>query len=187
MEGLGEIGLIGENFDGNLERVRGDGSESRSGGSDNVEGASGDEQDVPPDPSSSSRRRQKYHRHTPYQIQELEASFKDNPHPDEKERLALGKKLNLENKQVKFWFQNRRTQMKTQIERHENAVLKQENDRLRIENIAMKEAIRAPVCNNCGGQVILGDIHQSMNTISESRTPGYETNSVGYRFLLTSS
>ncbi|KAI3517653.1 hypothetical protein L1887_16868 [Cichorium endivia] len=158
MEGLGEIGLIGENFDGNLGRVRGDGSESRSGGSDNVEGASGDEQDVPPGPSSSSRRRQKYHRHTPYQIQELEASFKDNPHPDEKERLALGKKLNLENKQVKFWFQNRRTQMKTQIERHENAVLKQENDKLRIENIAMKEAIRAPVCNNCGGQAILGDI-----------------------------
>ncbi|CAI9295682.1 unnamed protein product [Lactuca saligna] len=158
MEGLGEIGLIGENFEGNLGRVRGDGSESRSGGSDNVEGASGDEQDVPPGPSSSSRRRQKYHRHTPYQIQELEASFKDNPHPDEKERLALGKKLNLENKQVKFWFQNRRTQMKTQLERHENAILKQENDKLRIENIAMKEAIRSPVCNNCGGQAILGDI-----------------------------
>ncbi|KAI3735125.1 hypothetical protein L6452_14613 [Arctium lappa] len=39
-------------------------------------------------------------------------SFKDNPHPDEKERLALGKKLNLENKQIKFWFKNRRTQMK---------------------------------------------------------------------------
>ncbi|KAM0047352.1 putative transcription factor & lipid binding HD-SAD family [Helianthus debilis subsp. tardiflorus] len=159
MEGLGGIGLIGENFEGNIGRVRGDGSESRSGGSDNIEGASGDEQDIPAGPSSSSRsRRQKYHRHTPYQIQELEASFKDNPHPDEKERLALGKKLNLENKQVKFWFQNRRTQMKTQLERHENAILKQENDKLRIENIAMKEAIRAPVCNNCGGQAILGDI-----------------------------
>ncbi|KAK9063210.1 hypothetical protein SSX86_017080 [Deinandra increscens subsp. villosa] len=158
MEGIGGIGLIGENFEGNLGRVRGDGSESRSGGSDNLEGGSGDEQDIPAGPSSSSRRRQKYHRHTPYQIQELEASFKDNPHPDEKERLALGKKLNLENKQVKFWFQNRRTQMKTQLERHENAILKQENDKLRIENIAMKEAIRAPVCNNCGGQAILGDI-----------------------------
>ncbi|KAI3815827.1 hypothetical protein L1987_15510 [Smallanthus sonchifolius] len=158
MEGHGEFGLIGENFEGNIGRVRGDGSESRSGGSDNLEGASGDEQDVPAGPSSSSRRRQKYHRHTPYQIQELEGSFKDNPHPDEKERLALGKKLNLENKQVKFWFQNRRTQMKTQMERHENAILKQENDKLRMENIAMQEAIRAPVCNNCGGQAMVGDI-----------------------------
>ncbi|KAF5805521.1 putative transcription factor & lipid binding HD-SAD family [Helianthus annuus] len=159
MEGLGDhVGLIGENFEANLGRVRGDGSESRSGGSDNVEGASGDEQDIPAGPSSGLRPRQKYHRHTPYQIQELEASFKDNPHPDEKERLALGKKLNLANKQVKFWFQNRRTQMKTQMERHENAILKQENDKLRIENIAMKEAIRAPVCNNCGGQAMVGDI-----------------------------
>nr|XP_043630291.1 homeobox-leucine zipper protein ANTHOCYANINLESS 2 [Erigeron canadensis] len=161
MEGLGEMGLIGENFEGgNIGRVvrAGDGSESRSGGSDNLEGASGDEQDVPAGPSSSSRRRQKYHRHTPHQIHELEASFKDNPHPDEKERLALGKKLNLENKQVKFWFQNRRTQLKTQLERHENSILRQENDKLRIENVAMKEAIKAPVCNNCGGQAILGDI-----------------------------
>ncbi|XP_076915064.1 homeobox-leucine zipper protein ANTHOCYANINLESS 2-like [Bidens hawaiensis] len=155
MEGIG--GMIGENFEGsNLGRIRGDGSESRSGGSDNLEGASGDEQDVPVGPSSSSRRRQKYHRHTPYQIQELEASFKDNPHPDEKERLALGKKLNLEKKQVKFWFQNRRTQMKTQLERYENAILKKTNDDLRIQNVAMKEAIRAPICNNCGGQAILG-------------------------------
>ncbi|KAI7745031.1 hypothetical protein M8C21_022267 [Ambrosia artemisiifolia] len=159
MEGVGDhVGLIGENFEGNIGRVRGDGSDSKSGGSDNVEGASGDEHDIPVGPSSNTRRRQKYHRHTAYQIQELEASFKDNPHPDEKERLALGKKLNLSNKQVKFWFQNRRTQMKTQMERHENAILKQENDKLRIENVAMKEAIRTPVCNNCGGQAMVGDI-----------------------------
>lgn len=38
--------------------------------------------------------------------------FKMNNHPDEKERLELGKRLSLEGKQVKFWFQNRRTQMK---------------------------------------------------------------------------
>ncbi|KAK1424273.1 hypothetical protein QVD17_19598 [Tagetes erecta] len=74
MEGLGGMGLIRENFEGNLGRVRGDESECMSGGSDNLEGASGDEQDVSDGPSSSSRnRRQKYHCHTPYQIQELEA------------------------------------------------------------------------------------------------------------------
>ncbi|MFS8029579.1 putative transcription factor homeobox-WOX family [Helianthus anomalus] len=67
--------------------------EEHDAGTCNIEGASGDEQDIPAGPSSSSRsRHQKYHRHTSYQIQELEASFKDNPHPDEKERLALGKK-----------------------------------------------------------------------------------------------
>lgn len=38
--------------------------------------------------------------------------FKECPHPDEKQRLELSRKLGLEIKQVKFWFQNRRTQMK---------------------------------------------------------------------------
>lgn len=38
--------------------------------------------------------------------------FKECPHPDEKQRLELSKRLCLETRQVKFWFQNRRTQMK---------------------------------------------------------------------------
>lgn len=37
-------------------------------------------------------------------------------------------------------------------------MLKQDNDKLRMENIAMKEAIRNPVCNSCGGPASLGDI-----------------------------
>ncbi|KAK3039273.1 hypothetical protein RJ639_027977, partial [Escallonia herrerae] len=145
MEGLGEMGLMG--------RIRDDEYES----SDNLEGASRDDQDAPA-PSAKSMRKKKYHRHTPYQIQELESSFKRNPHPDEKERLELGKKLSLESKQVKFWFQNRRTQMKTQLERHENAMLKQQNDKLRIENISMKEAMRNPICSSCGSSAILGEV-----------------------------
>ncbi|MED6171984.1 hypothetical protein PIB30_045902 [Stylosanthes scabra] len=42
----------------------------------------------------------------------LTCFFKECPHPDEKQRLELSKRLVLENKQVKFWFQNWRTQMK---------------------------------------------------------------------------
>lgn len=38
--------------------------------------------------------------------------FKECPHPDEKQRLELSRRLCLETRQVKFWFQNRRTQMK---------------------------------------------------------------------------
>lgn len=46
----------------------------------------------------------------------------------------------------------------TQIERHENVALKQEYDKLRVENIAMKDALRNPMCQNCGGQAILGEV-----------------------------
>ncbi|KAG9156169.1 hypothetical protein Leryth_015572 [Lithospermum erythrorhizon] len=149
MEGIGEMGMIGENFDtGAMTRgAREEDSDSKFG-SDNMEGPSGNDHDGP---EAKSSKMKKYHRHTPYQIQELEASFKDNPHPDEKARLELGRRLNLENKQVKFWFQNRRTQMKTQLERYENAILKQENDKLRIENIAIKDAIRESTLSQlCG-------------------------------------
>ncbi|KAK6155754.1 hypothetical protein DH2020_010002 [Rehmannia glutinosa] len=142
MENLGEMGLIRENYDtGLIGRTREDEFESRSG-SDNFETASGDDQNTSENKSS---KRKKYHRHTAFQIQELEAAFKDNPHPDEKGRLELGKRLGLENRQ-------------TQLERHENSILKQENDKLRIENIAMKEAMRSPMCENCGCPAILGEV-----------------------------
>ena len=106
--------------------------------------------------------------------------FKECPHPDEKQRLELSKRLCLETRQVKFWFQNRRTQMKvcffsllsfvlknyllnqilcqTQLERHENALLRQENDKLRAENMSIREAMRNPTCNICGGPAMLGEV-----------------------------
>ncbi|URD76384.1 Homeobox-leucine zipper protein [Musa troglodytarum] len=133
-------------------RNKEDENDSRSE-SDNLEAISGDDTD-----QVNPRKKKRYHRHTPLQIQELEALFKECPHPDEKQRLELSKRLNLETRQVKFWFQNRRTQMKTQIERHENSILRQENDKLRAENMAIREAARNPVCNSCGGPAMLADI-----------------------------
>lgn len=44
------------------------------------------------------------------------------------------------------------------MERYQNSVLKQQMEQLVIENIRMKEAIRNPTCNNCGGPAILGDV-----------------------------
>ncbi|XP_010255501.1 PREDICTED: homeobox-leucine zipper protein ANTHOCYANINLESS 2 [Nelumbo nucifera] len=153
MEGQGEAGQIGEKLDSTVVgRNREDEYESRSG-SDNMEGASGDDQD-----GDNPPRKKRYHRHTPQQIQELEALFKECPHPDEKQRMELSKRLCLESRQVKFWFQNRRTQMKTQLERHENTILRQENDKLRAENMSIREAMRNPICSNCGGPAMLGDI-----------------------------
>ncbi|OEL19782.1 Homeobox-leucine zipper protein ROC6 [Dichanthelium oligosanthes] len=158
---MSRMGLMGGGGSGSagegdsLGRGREDENDSRSG-SDNVDGASGDELD--PDNSNPRKKKKRYHRHTPQQIQELEAVFKECPHPDEKQRMELSKRLNLESRQVKFWFQNRRTQMKTQIERHENALLRQENDKLRAENMTIREAMRNPICASCGGAAVLGEV-----------------------------
>ncbi|KAI3449166.1 hypothetical protein Pfo_005831 [Paulownia fortunei] len=156
MEGQGELARIGENYESSNvggRRSRDEEHESRTG-SDNMEGASGDDQDAADKPP----RKKRYHRHTPQQIQELEGLFKECPHPDEKQRLELSKRLCLETRQVKFWFQNRRTQMKTQLERHENSILRQENDKLRAENMSIREAMRNPICTNCGGPAMIGEI-----------------------------
>ncbi|KAK6918421.1 START domain [Dillenia turbinata] len=155
MEGQGEVTRMGENFESTIgRRSREDQEHESRSCSDNLEGASGDDQDAADNPP----RKKRYHRHTPQQIQELEALFKECPHPDEKQRLELSKRLCLETRQVKFWFQNRRTQMKTQLERHENQILRQENDKLRAENMAIRDAMRNPICSNCGGAAMLGEI-----------------------------
>ncbi|XP_066371669.1 homeobox-leucine zipper protein ROC8-like [Miscanthus floridulus] len=110
-----------------------------------------------PEGSDSQRQQRRYHRHTPRQIQQLEAMFKECPHPDENQRAALSRELGLEPRQIKFWFQNRRTQMKAQHERADNCFLRAENDKIRCENITMREALKNVVCPNCGGPPVAED------------------------------
>ncbi|KAF6136124.1 hypothetical protein GIB67_043276 [Kingdonia uniflora] len=134
-------------------RSRDDELESKSG-SDNIEGGSGDEAD----PNSRPGKKKRYHRHTNHQINQMEAFFKQCAHPDDKQRKELGIELGLDPLQVKFWFQNKRTQMKTQHERHENNTLRAENDRLRAENMRYQEALQNSSCPNCGGPTTIGEM-----------------------------
>ncbi|CAN4088971.1 unnamed protein product [Withania somnifera] len=108
-----------------------------------------DEED-PNNNSNNKKKRKKYHRHTVQQIREMEALFKESPHPDEKQRQQLSKQLGLHPRQVKFWFQNRRTQIKAIQERHENSLLKAEIEKLREENKGLRETSKNPSCPNCG-------------------------------------
>ncbi|KAK7389555.1 hypothetical protein VNO78_24699 [Psophocarpus tetragonolobus] len=108
------------------------------------------------------RKKRKYHRHTAEQIREMEALFKESPHPDEKQRLQLSKQLGLAPRQVKFWFQNRRTQIKAIQERHENSLLKTELETLKEENKAMRETINKSCCPNCG--MVTASLDASMST-----------------------
>ncbi|KAG2568985.1 hypothetical protein PVAP13_7NG364900 [Panicum virgatum] len=138
---------------GRSSDLLGDEFESKSG-SENVDGVSVDDQDPNQPPSKKKR----YHRHTQHQIQEMEAFFKECPHPDDKQRKELSRELGLEPLQVKFWFQNKRTQMKNQHERLENSQLSAENEKLRAENMRYKEALSSASCPNCGGPAALGEM-----------------------------
>ncbi|XP_016451582.1 homeobox-leucine zipper protein HDG12-like [Nicotiana tabacum] len=109
------------------------------------------------DASETHRKKKRFHRHTAHQIQRLEAVFKECPHPDEKSRLQLSRDLGLAPRQIKFWFQNRRTQLKSQHERADNCALRAENDRIRCENIAIREAIKNVICPSCGGPPVTED------------------------------
>ncbi|EEF34449.1 homeobox-leucine zipper protein HDG11 [Ricinus communis] len=126
----------------------GGGGSSGAGGS----GSGGDH-----DPSDLQRRKKRYHRHTANQVQKLESMFKECPHPDEKQRLQLSRELGLTQRQIKFWFQNRRTQMKAQHERADNCALRAENDKIRCENIAIREALKNVICPSCGGPPVTED------------------------------
>ncbi|KAL0728571.1 hypothetical protein Bca4012_024664 [Brassica carinata] len=84
-------------------------------------------------------------------------SFKECPHPDDKKRNQLSRELGLAPRQIKFWFQNRRTQLKAPHEKADNNALKAENDKIRCENIAIREALKHAICPNCGGPPISED------------------------------
>ncbi|PSS04709.1 Homeobox-leucine zipper protein PROTODERMAL FACTOR like [Actinidia chinensis var. chinensis] len=138
-----------------MERMmRGEDEFESKSGTDIMEAPSGDDD---PDPTQRAKRK-RYHRHTQHQIQEMESFFKECPHPDDKQRKELGRRLDLEPLQVKFWFQNKRTQMKAKHERCENTQLRNENDKLRAENIRYKEALSNAICPNCGGPATIGEM-----------------------------
>ncbi|KAL6642632.1 hypothetical protein ACP70R_020813 [Stipagrostis hirtigluma subsp. patula] len=107
---------------------------------------------------SANGKKKRYHRHTAHQIQQMEALFKECPHPDDKQRLKLSQELGLKPRQVKFWFQNRRTQMKAQQDRADNVLLRAENESLKSDNYRLQAAIRNVVCPNCGHAAVLGEM-----------------------------
>ncbi|GMH26888.1 hypothetical protein Nepgr_028731 [Nepenthes gracilis] len=139
-----EVGMI---------RVEDEFESSRSA-TENMEAISGDDDQDP----NQRPKKKRYHRHTQHQIQELEGFFKECPHPDDKQRKELSRRLSLEPLQIKFWFQNKRTQMKAQHERHENMQLRAENEKLRVDNIRFNEALSNATCPNCGGPAAIGEM-----------------------------
>ncbi|GMJ13403.1 homeodomain GLABROUS 2 [Hibiscus trionum] len=155
MEGqLHPLEMTQNTSESEIARMRDDefDSTNKSGSENHDLGGSGDDQDPRPN------KKKRYHRHTQHQIQEMEGFFKECPHPDDKQRKELGRELGLEPLQVKFWFQNKRTQMKTQHERNENTQLRTENEKLRADSMRYREALSTASCPNCGGPTAVGQM-----------------------------
>ncbi|XP_061358811.1 homeobox-leucine zipper protein HDG11-like [Gastrolobium bilobum] len=108
-------------------------------------GGSGDKQDA------HNSAKKNFHRHSPNQIAKLEAIFEECPLPDENLQRQIGEQLGLNQIQVKFWFQNKRTKAKNQSERYDNNALRLENANLQSENFRLKETLKNVLCSSCGG------------------------------------
>ncbi|KAM0911556.1 hypothetical protein ACQ4PT_013384 [Festuca glaucescens] len=108
------------------------------------------------DNSNDNERRADWRRrrHNRDQVHQLEIVFRENQHPDEKERAELARRLGITGKQVKFWFQNRRSSLKTQGQRKETNELREENESLKAERLALMSAIEDSRCLTCRGRMV---------------------------------
>ncbi|KAI4330777.1 hypothetical protein MLD38_029030 [Melastoma candidum] len=91
--------------------------------------------------------KRKYKRHTQFQIEQLESLFHRHPHPSKQQMLELANRVGLEAKQVKFWFQNRRTQEKVKDEHLMIRQLRKDNDRL---NHLINSGLVSSTCSDHG-------------------------------------
>ncbi|XBJ07002.1 hypothetical protein VPH35_012583 [Triticum aestivum] len=99
-------------------------------------------------------RRTNYHRLRREQIQQLEAVFREIPYPDEKLRKSLSERLGMSAQQVKFWFQNHRSNSKGKTQRRETTTLQLENKMLKSDRQAILSAMENSTCLKCRGAVV---------------------------------
>ncbi|KAK1261655.1 Homeobox-leucine zipper protein PROTODERMAL FACTOR 2 [Acorus gramineus] len=98
---------------------------------------------------SSCNKQKKFLHHSKAQIEALETFFKECPHPNEKQRIELGQRIGLDTTKVKYWFQNRRTSRIARKEWHENKILREENEKMKMENMVTLDVLGNPMCPRC--------------------------------------
>ncbi|KAI3436896.1 uncharacterized protein J3R85_005933 [Psidium guajava] len=147
-----------------------------------------DVQDLSKDKDNSGKSQKKhYRRHTKEQVQRLEDFFRTCPMPNGKQKMELSQELKLEPSQIKFWFQNRRTRMKTRREHNEAEFLRVENENLRAENKMYKEAFDSATCPNCNGLLLALDEMHDLRIENELDQFITESSSIGAGYKKTNA
>ncbi|CAN0890778.1 Homeobox-leucine zipper protein ROC4, partial [Linum grandiflorum] len=98
-------------------------------------------------------KKRKWHRHTQAQINELQSLYAECTHPSAKQFDELSKKIGMEIRHIRYWFQNRRAQYKIDLDSHENKIFLENNNNLKTENILLRTALSGLICKNCNGSL----------------------------------
>ncbi|KAK7290534.1 hypothetical protein RIF29_05030 [Crotalaria pallida] len=107
-----------------------------------------------------------HHRQTPEQIARLEESFNQQLNLDENQRNQLAQKLSLSQKQIRCWFDNKKTSKKAEMKQEENGVLRAQNERLLKENMLMKKILENEKCLACCG-LSIEDVEKHKHSLQQ--------------------
>ncbi|KAL5228707.1 hypothetical protein ABZP36_016972 [Zizania latifolia] len=117
--------------------------------------------------TTTAARRKGLNRLTKEQIEVLDSFFSVCGHPDHGQKKLLSRATGLSVHQVKFWFQNKRTQVKNVCGKEENYRLKVENELLREENRRLKLVQCTRVCTGIHDSSAQDQIVAEMERLKE--------------------
>ncbi|KAF1002210.1 hypothetical protein AG4045_018553, partial [Apium graveolens] len=76
--------------------------------------------------------------------------YKEDTHPNQLKRNEIAQALGMEPNQIRYWFQNKRSQVKNQSTREKNETFQSENDNLRAQIQYFTEVLSNKNCQECG-------------------------------------
>ncbi|XP_006646400.1 homeobox-leucine zipper protein TF1 [Oryza brachyantha] len=115
--------------------------------------------------NTHERKKRRLQRLNKEQSEIIEGFFCICGHPDEGQKRHLSQATGLGLDQVKFWFQNKRTQVKTTCWKEDNYKLTVENEILRDENRRIKIAHCYAICLTCRNSAVHNQLAAEMERI----------------------